>query len=199
MSHSRIEEPELQCQEMINLAEQFLPLSRWGFQKSETQTKPHARVIYASESCRVQFLWSGWDMYGGNTMSIYYGRDSTTIDNSIIDLNGEVYYPWYDIRKVLNFLDDMSPEEAVRQLYLHGQSPNIPEKFKQSDLGKSLSSYQPEWLIRMHAAVWHHYGQRLFDIFDSHNIELWDKYSLFSVRYKQIVKSKPKFDSSKES
>ena len=172
MSHSHIEEPELQCQEMINLAEQFLPLSRWGFQKNEAQTKPHAKVIYESDCCRVQLVWGGWDPYTGNTMSIYYGRDRTTIDKSVVDLNGEVYYPWYDIRTVLNFLDGMSPEEAVKQLYLHGQSPYIPEQFKQSDLGKSLSSYQPEWVIRMHSAIWHHYGQHLFDIFDSRKSEL---------------------------
>ena len=199
MRPSRIDEPELQCQEMINLAEQFLPLSRWGFQKSEIHTKPNARVIYESESCRVQLLWSGWDMYGGNTISIYYGRDRTTINDSVVDLSGDVYYPWHDIRTVLNFLDGISSKEAVEQLYVHGQSPYIAEQFKQSNLGKNISSYQPEWLIRMHAAIWNHYGQRLFDIFDSHNIDLWDKYLLFEAEYKKMKKTRPKSGSSKES
>ena len=75
-----------------------------------------------------------------------------------------------------------TPQEAVEA---KRKWPRVMEQFQQSELGKSLTGVrrQPEWLIRMHAAVWEYYGNRLFELFDLRHPELWDEYTQFTKEF----------------
>ena len=178
-THSQYEN---QCQKMIQVAETFLPLEQWGFQYSKRLVKLYSDVIYNSEWCRVKFMWLGTDLYGGDTIAIFYGRLHALDDEKIMTWNGEKCYCWHSVENSLNFLDGMSPQEAVEA---KRKWPRVMEQFQQSELGKSLTGVrrQPEWLIRMHAAVWEYYGNRLFELFDLRHPELWDEYTQFTKEF----------------
>jgi hypothetical protein len=178
---------EKQCEEMTQLAETFLPLKRWGFNYSERLVRQNPVIIFDSQWCRVMFSWSGWDVYGGNSVGIYYGRHHATINEAVKDWNGEKCYCWHRPNEVLLFLDGLSPEEAVAYS-THGQKPNVMEAFEKSEVGVSLSGIrkQPEWLMRMHKTIWDQYGQRFFELFDMRRSDLWDEYALFIKNFYRV-------------
>lgn len=99
---------------------------------------------------------------------------------------GEECYCWHRVNEALNFLDGLSPKETKEQLYVHGRWPRVMEEFRQSEIGKNLESNHPEWLTRMHAAVWEHYGQRLFELFSLRRPGTWHNYSRFIKEYYEI-------------
>lgn len=176
---------EEQCLYMIRLAEEFLPLKRWGFEISARIPSSHSIVIFDSEWCRVKFMWQVKDLYGGNTIAIYYGRLHALDDGKIMLWNGEKCRCWHSVEYTLNFLDGMSPQEAVKA---KRKWPRVMEQFRQSELGQRLSgrNSQPEWLTRMHATVWEYYGQRLFDVFDLRHTDLWSEYAEFIREFYRI-------------
>ncbi len=188
---NRNEKYELKCNEMIEIAEQFLPLNSWDFRQSDRLVAPHPIVIYDSEWCRLKLLWEGWDMYAGDTVMVYYGRLHAVSDKFTMKWKGEECYCWHDIKMVINVLDGLSPKEAFEQLYVHGQWPRVMEEFKESEVGKSLVDKQPEWLIRMHAVAWEHYGQRFLEMFDLRRPDLWEKYVDFLKKYHRLVNKGP--------
>jgi hypothetical protein len=163
-----IEDP---CREMDRLAQTFLDLKRWNFQET---FRVSPRIIYNSEWCRVKFVWAGWEMPGGYSMSIYYGRLHAPSDDAYMLSNGMKCYCWHSIGHVLHFLDGRRPDYAAKMDYSH----DLTNQFRQSELGESIR-YQPEWLIRMHSVVWKHYGQHLFELFDLRRPDLWEQYRKF--------------------
>jgi hypothetical protein len=175
MNPTNSKKPVDECQILIDLANSFLPLDRWNFQLSARIDKPYSSVIYNSERCRLNFVFSGWDVSGDYTISIYYGRLHAPDIGATMVWNGEECHCWHDIKRVLNYLDGLSPQKAVKVKY---EWPLVMEQFRQSDLGKSLSArrYQAEWLTRMHATAWKHYGERLFELFDVRRADLWSEY-----------------------
>jgi hypothetical protein len=126
----------------------------------------------------MKIVWDGWDVYVGDMISIYYGRLHAPDDKNVISWNGEEYYCWHDLNEPLLFLDRLSPREAAERS-IHGPRPNAMDIFDKSVLGKSLAHKQPEWLVRMHASIWEHYGQRLFELFDLRCPEIWREYTDF--------------------
>ncbi len=170
------------CEEMDKLAQTFLNIKDWGFHESVriSETK-FPKIIYDSQWCRLKFVWDGWEMYGGYTISIYYGRSHAPDNKPSITWNGEECFCWHDIDNALNFLDGLSPQESVDQMRVHHRWPHVMEQFRQSELGKSLTGTrrQPEWLTRMHAAVWGHYKIHIFELFDLRRPDLWEKYRQF--------------------
>ncbi len=186
--NSNSEELELQCRALTQMVEEFLYTEKWRFELSASFVTPTPTIIYDSEWCRVKFVWQGWDTYTGNSVAIYYGRSHAPNDKLVMALNNMNCYCWHDIRTVLNFLDGLSPQEAVDRLYL-GNWPNVAEQFKMSELGISLEANQPEWLIRIHSVIWEHYGLRLFALFDLRHPETWEQYVQFIEQYHIIAKS----------
>jgi hypothetical protein len=77
----------------------------------------------------------------------------------------------------LYFLDGLSPQEAKNTKH-----PRLIKEFEQSDLAKSIRS-EPEKDVLLQATIWEAYGQRLFDIFDARNKDLWERYSVFVSEY----------------
>ncbi len=174
-----------QFEKMIQLTEEFLPLRNWGFKQSVRFVEKNPKIIYDSEWCRVKIAWSGWDVYVGDMISIHYGRLHAPNDKIVITWNGEEGYCWHRINEPLLFLDGLPPTEAVDHS-TYGQQPDVMAKFGQSDLGKSLAHKQPEGLIRMHTAIWEHYGQRLFELFDLRHPDLWEQYTDFIQMYYEV-------------
>ena len=171
---------ELKCKEMIELAERFLPLSEFGFQTSEVLTEPDARVIYDSEKCRIKLFWERWDMYVGDTIIVDYGRLHALSDNSIMTWNGEEYYCWHHPYKFLDFLDGLPPLEASQNAF-----PRFISELSKLGLENKYST-QYEKQLSMNAAIWQHYGQRLFDLFDLRQPDLWNQYTDFLLQYYQL-------------
>jgi hypothetical protein len=170
--NERVDDP---CKYMLDLALKYLPLNQWAFK--ESYRTEEERLIIDSQWCRIKFVWGGWDMQGGNTISMYYGRSHAPNDKIRMTWNGEECHCWHREELALHFLDGYTPEETAKSIYTH----RVIEHYKVSALGQSLSGKrrQPEWLVRMHAAIWEEYAPRLFEVFDLRRPELWEQYRRF--------------------
>ena len=167
----------------IQTLEQNLDFNRWGFTKVFSGVgKFSPIIIYASEACRVMFAWESPDTRDRIAIiHVYYGRSHAPNNEEIITWNGQKCYCWHDVEKALYFLDGLSPSEAVKNKF---KSPNTIEQFKKSSAEKGWG--QPEYKAKMHAAIWEHYGQRFFDLFDLRKPSLWKQYSQFVVEYQRL-------------
>ena len=145
-------------------------------------------AILDSELCRVRLLWHPSDPRDGDykkKITFLYGRLHAPDDENVIMWEGEKCYCWHNIDLAVNFLDGISPEK----ISVSG-SPQIMNKYYQPNIRKMLNlnhvsdiDIQPELMTRMHNEVWEVYGQRLFSLFDIHNVELWEKYKLYVKKY----------------
>ena len=195
--NSRINGSEKEYQDLTQLLEQFLDFKRWGFIKSYSHIAEDRSiiVIYNSEWCRVSFSVGGGDRYGGREMGVSYGRLHASNYRGTIIWKGEECWCWHRVYDALYFLDELSPQEAVDQLRIHKQWPHIAEQFRQSEIGLSLVKSRPykwiEWNIRLHAAIWSHYGQKLFELYDLRQPDLWEQFVLFNKECYRIKGYKP--------
>lgn len=163
-------------QEMTSIAQSVLDLDSWGFKESFRASK-FEKLIYNSEWCRLSLVWGGWDPLGGNSISIYYGRLHAPNEDTTMICDGEECHCWHRFELSLHFLDGHTPEYTSKTIYTH----NLIEQYKASELGQSLTGKrrQPEWLAQMHTAVWNHYGEKFFELFDLRQPNLWEKYRQF--------------------
>jgi hypothetical protein len=185
----RLEIRKKQLENLIQLLERLLDFRRWNFQQTYTHITASLPtiVIYDSEWCRVKFAVGGGDRYGGDEMLVFYGRLHAPNDANVMNWNGEECFCWHQVFDALNFLDGLSPQEAVDQLRVKSEWPRVAEQFKKSKLAKALSGQNHlEWVTRMEAAIWEHYGQRLFELFDLRRHGLWEQYTLFIHEYHRI-------------
>jgi hypothetical protein len=161
-----------------------LNFDRWGFGQTFCGITPEfaPSLIYDSKYCRVRFLWYVPDRYElHETISILYGRQHASNDHWIITYNDEKCYCWHDLKNILNFLDGLSPQEASERAF---KRSIFMEEFESLNLGNDWS--QSEWLVRMHAAIWEHYGQHLFDLLDLSHPALWEQYVYFIKEYYKL-------------
>ena len=170
------EQVEDVCEFMAEKAHAFLPFNRWEFIESYRSNKD-GRIIFDSQWCRIKFVWNGWEINGGNTISIYYGRLHAPSNDIKMIWNGEECHCWHREELALHYLDGHTPEDTAKSIFTH----RVLKEYKQSEIGQNLSGSrrQPEWLVRMHAATWVEYAPRLFEIFDLRRPELWDQYRKF--------------------
>lgn len=183
---------EIYCHEMVRVAETFLPLKRWGFKQGAFLALNIARVIYDSEWCRIMFLWNGSPYFSTESVGIYYGRLHAPNDNFIMTWKGERRTCWQRVDDSLNFLDGLSPQEAANQTLMHGLSPRIIGDFMRLDFVKDMPL--TEWEARLHSAIWEHYGQKLFELFDLRHPELWEKYTQFVREFHKVLDLDHDFD-----
>lgn len=172
------EQREQQYRELIELIERCVDLKHWGFLRTYTSAAAEypPTVIYDSELCRVRINHGGKDMYGRwNELAICYGRLHAPNNQWVMNWSGEECHCWHQVFEALDFLDGLSPQEAVNQLRVEHKLPRIIEQFNQSYGGGN----QPERLIRTHVAIWENYGRRLFGLFDLHEEDLWSQYTNF--------------------
>ena len=160
--------------EMARIAENFLVLPSRGFTESFRTTQPGI-LIYDSEWCRIRFYWEGWDPGRGNSINLRYGRLHAVNEGSKMLWNGEKCHCWHRVEHALHFLDGRTAAEAVELGFSHA----LTTPFYQEDVLEKYSRQQPEWLAQMHVTIWQHYGQRLFDLFDLRQPDLWQGYRQF--------------------
>jgi len=175
------------------LTQTYLDLERWSFQEVAWLESQFPAIIYRSEWCQVKFTWEGQEATGENIINISYGRSHAVFDNSYLTWEGEKCHCWHSAVYVLHFLDGLFPAEVAGRNY---QRPKVMEQFRQSEVGKSLRGrdHQPEWLIRLHAAIWNHYGKRFFEVFDLRRPDLWEKYRKFMKDLYDIEGRSPNVD-----
>jgi hypothetical protein len=171
---------------MTRIAQEFLGLSVLGFEESFRSITP-ATLIYNSKQCRIKLIWGGWDYGGGNSIHIRYGRLHALNENVTMIWNEEVCRCWHDFDYALHFLDGRTPADAASLNYSHP----ITSPFYKEEIRKEFSRRQPEWLAKMHVAIWQHYGQRFFDLFDLRRSDLWLQYRQFLKEVYDIAGRSP--------
>jgi hypothetical protein len=173
--------PQLQTnklQECMGILARHLNFENWGFRQSYIQPGKYPTIIYDSEWCRVEFAFDdSGDQHDHRTyLHAYYGRLHAPSNDSFMLLNNEEFWCWHDHNAVLNFIDGLSPEEAVKERY----NPRTVAEYKDSDLATTLHNVSPaEWMAEMVAQIWKEYGQRLFEVFDLRRPDLWERYKVF--------------------
>jgi hypothetical protein len=177
---------QAKLQQHIRLIENLLPLNRWGFEQNisfvskirpdikDAALRPiYPTVIYNSGYCRIKFVL---DKEGyQDQLIIYYGRMHAPDDERLMNWNNENCYCWHshDLDLALKYLDGVSPQDVAKKRWpSHGVQEFL-------NLGFSRDLRQPESMVRMHAAIWEFYGDRLFNLFDLRRSDLWKRYSLF--------------------
>jgi len=162
--------------QLIQMLERVMDFKRWGFRQTfagvSEQFTPS--IIYDSEKCRVRFLWYAPDVRDEPTIYVRYGRAHALNNQRYITRDGQQCYCWHNHRMALHFLEGLTPQEAMNNRY---KWPRTLEKWEQSISAKGLPAVEGQ--VRIHAALWDHYGERLFNLFDLRHPELWDKCILF--------------------
>lgn len=169
--------------EFIQILERTLDFKRWGFKRVFSGVGKYAPiVVYASEACQVMFAWELPDIRDGIVkIHVSYGRLHAPYDEYVITLKGQKCYCWHDVEKVLYFLDGLSATQAVKNKF---KLPKVMEQFRESSVNKGWT--QPEYMAKMHATIWEHYGQRLFQLFDLRQPLSWDRFTQFVAEYQKI-------------
>src|SRR5258706_3149015 len=171
----------------VQTLESCMSFGKRGFRQTFYVMAPEfaPSLIYDSDSCRVRFIWLRGDIRDGGypTMSVRYGRLHALDNHRFILWNEQLSHCWHRIDLALNFLDGMTPQEAVEK---RNEWPTVMDQFIQANKGHNWSHI--EWTARTHAAVWEYYGNRLFGLFDLRYLDLFDQYMLF---IKQFYKLNP--------
>jgi hypothetical protein len=183
-----LERREKSHQYLVQLVESNLELDRWGFKKSYSLISVNdlPTVIYNSEWCRLRFVFNKGIQRSSDELAVCYGRlhaPNSSVEDIAI-LNGENCYCWHRVESVINFLDGVSPQEAVDQMRVHHQWPRLIEQFRQLEEWKEKT--QPEQQVIINAAIWENYGQSFFNLFDLRRPDLWEKYTQFIKEFFKI-------------
>jgi len=168
----------------IRMLESCFDFERWGLKQFFSGDVPQSSpsVVYESEQCRVRFMWEVPDMRDSSEITyILYGRLHAPIEQRFMVWNGEKCYCWHEIDRVLEFLDNLSPQEAFKRRFA---LPPFMQEFYETNQDKGWR--QSEFRARIHAATWNNYGQKLFDVFDLRKPEQWQKYTNFLIEYYRL-------------
>jgi len=205
MTDYRLEESKQLYEEFLGLINRYISLERWGFVQTYSlvviDVSPN--IVYDSECCRVRFSYEPRDHgnYQERIASVWYGRLHATNDDSFINLKGKKAKSWHGIWNALDFLDSLSPQDVVDRLDKGIVGPRLIREFQKTypswELWGDPRTVYAIKDLRMHNEIWEHYGQKLFDIFDLRNPELWEKYVQFHNEIKRLRheawKAKEKF------
>jgi hypothetical protein len=172
--------------EMMRIAQDILRFELRGF-KETYRSEKSPQLIYDSVWCRISLVWGGWDYGSGNTMHIYYGRLHAPNEKETMLWNGEKCHCWHGIEQALHFLDGRTPADTAELDYSHP----VTDSFYEEENEQKYES-QPEWMAHMHVAVWEHYGDRMFGLFDLRQPDLWKQYQQF---LKDVYDIKGRIDS----
>lgn len=173
-----------QQQELITLLESIMEFKEWGFKQSYIH---FPEIIYNSQWCRVKFYFDLFAIYPhpDTIMHILYGRAHAINNDNFRIFKGEKCWCWHELDLPLRFLDDMTPKEAVDEWNNYLRWTPIIRQFVETTLENKFP--HPEWEIRVQHVIWMHYGQRLFELFDLHQLALWERYSQFVKEFYMII------------
>lgn len=185
---SRIKRHKAYSEDLKSLVEGVLDFKKWGFQQTyihiDEKELPH--IIYDSNNCRARFSYVGGDSNIGFIVKVYYGRLHASNENFLLKWEGMQCGCWHQVNRALHFLDGLSPKEAAENVQ-NNIWPHILEKYRNSKLGKKLEhDNHREWIIRMHSTIWNYYGNKLFEIYDLYQPDLWEQYTNYLRSYYKI-------------
>ena len=163
---------------LIRAVKRHLDLQRWGFRIIHSgKLLNYSGIILQSEYCKVK-IWTSRDRpHEEPEIHFAYGRLHAPNEDYLMTWNGEKCHCWHGVSEVLNFLDGLTPQETFK----NPRSPAFMYDFYQRN--KLKGWLRAEMEVRRQAAVWEHYRQNLFNVFDLRHPDLWEKYSVF---YKQL-------------
>jgi hypothetical protein len=177
-NYATIRDSKTKFQEANHILKKYFDFNQWGFQQVFVEPNTYPTIIYRSERCKVKFIFD-IDGHPHDTrlhLHVYYGRSHATNNDSFMLWNGEKCWCWHRVDYALNFLDGLSPQEAAAIEY----SPRVIEEYRNSERARELSKRtQADWSAGMETRIWEEYGERLFEVFDLRNIELWERYVNF--------------------
>jgi hypothetical protein len=159
---------------LIQAITRNLDFEKWGFKIIHAG---NSVIILQSEFCKVK-IWTLRDRpYDEPEIYFAYGRLHAPNEEHLMIWNGEKCHCWHSIWDVLSFLDGLTPQETFK-------NPRAPIfMFDFYEKNKHRGWLPAEMQVRRQAAMWEHYGQKLFNLFDLGQPDLWQKYSVF---YKEL-------------
>ena len=181
---------------LLRLIEENLEIERWGFQVTFKRfiEPQHIKVIYDSEWCRIKINFARRHYPETDEILVEYGRLHAPEGDLFMVWKGEGCRCWHNILDPLRFLDGLTPEEARQQVGVDKKLPLVVRTYNQSETGrKLLEEYSPKSVIVLQDTIWKHYGQRLFDLFDLRNPELWETYRVFLKKYYGLLGLKSEY------
>ncbi len=191
--HDKTESPENLGNAIAGMIEKLMGMKGWGFHKSYIDfTKwGSQKVIYDSEWCRINFIFSRERLPEYDELSIHYGRLHAHNENPYMDWDGQQCRCWHKYTGALRFLDGLSPSEAMEQVKVYKQLPAVMECYRKSEIGQELlAAYPPKYAIVQQSIIWEHYGTRLFELFDLRRPDLWEEYRKFIKEYHRLMGTK---------
>jgi hypothetical protein len=183
-----------QSQELVTLLESIMDFKRWGFKQSyiHISYEIFPEIIYDSMWCRVKFSFEQTDYYlAPPHLAVRYGRLHAPNDDFFMTINGEQYWCWHGIDLTLRFLDGMSSKEAADEWNAYQRRAPFVRALFETMVEKK--TYPPERGVRIEAAIWEHYGQKLFEIYDVQNPVIWERYYQFVSEFYKIIDSESHF------
>ena len=174
---------------IVQLIESILDLKQWDLKLSfrDFSKMSYQTVIYDSPYSRISVSFSRQRLPIYDELSIQYGRLHAPNEAAFMMWQGQECRCWHRRLDPLRFLDGLSPHEAIKQDEMRKHSPKIVEEFYNSDVGIQLrEKYTPEYTLVLESTIWRHYGQRLFDLFDLRQSDLWEKDQEFLREYYQL-------------
>jgi len=181
---------------LIELIEDNLDLKRWNFYLAFTNFKStnSLTAIYYSDWCKIRFMFSRQRLPELDELTIHYGRTHAPNEEVFMVWEGQECRCWHNVLDALRFLDGLSPLKAMEQVKISKHLPDVVRNFRQSESGKKLlNDYPPKSALVMHSILWEHYGLRLFELFDLHRPDLWEKYNRFIREYYDLLGMKSSY------
>lgn len=192
-SDSESSEKTRQC--LLQHIERYMPLEKWGFKQTSKLFVKHSpgskgykvlekegypAIIYRSPKCQVFFTLDSRDHGFGYDAFVYYGRKHAPSDKLIMKWNGRDCYCWHTVEGLtLAFLDDLPPSAANNRSTIWRELANDHEYLNS---GTAYIQYP----LKLHRTIWNQYGDKLFDLFDVSNPELWSRYTEYVKEYYNI-------------
>jgi len=166
---------------LINLINNFLPLSKWDFIES---LKSDTVVILNSPCCRLKFSIVK-DRYDDH-LFFSYGRLHAKDNSRIIKWKGKDCYCWHGTRHIqlaLKYLDGQSPNEAYQRPFVRHRL--FADYFNTERL-KYMKYGTEERIILLQDGIWEKYGMRFFELFDLRQPDFWENYLDFLREYYKL-------------
>ena len=184
------------AQELIWLLESIMNFKKWGFKQSYLSISHgiFPVTVYDSEWCRVRFSFehSGERFPDPDIrLDTRYGRSHAVDHDFFLTIEGDVYWCWHDVNDALRFLDGMTPQEAAHEWKEYRRQPPYVMNTIQALVDRNIP--HPEREIRTQAAVWQHYGHKLFLIYDLRKPKVWEEYLKFMREFHALIGSESHF------
>jgi len=173
-----------------------LDLKKWKFKLSfkDFGHMSYQKVIYDSPFCRLNLSFSRQRLPKYDELSIFYGRLHAPDDKTFMVWQDQECHCWHANLNYLMFLDGLSSYDAAEQEKNQIYLPPVVLEFRNSTIGKQLrEEYPPKYAVIRESFIWQHYGQRLFDLFDLRQTDLWEEYRKFLKEYYELLGMKASY------